>query len=791
MHRIMNSPFRLAVVFAWTMLVCLPAHSQVEKNSQAAQAMSWESPLLGKSISCAVRLPDSDAEKNTVVVYMKNLPAPRLGELDDETLIKGFLDQGIMVIEADYEGDPRAAAPELLPEIDRWYGYLFRTEEHPVDNNWIYIVPEGYAIDRKVQICEVRGMPVAMDVIYPSGQNDPVPLMLQITSTKDPGKWINQRVYYIYGLLTTGYAGAIMDYNGGQRVSPVGRVFPEKRAARLLRANAKKWNLSGKLGVTGHSKGSSRAAKAAFVNEAQWEDDPGPHGEQSARFQVVLASAGQHAKEFLIEDGYLDEVSQAKRESALRQQKEESVEEIRINSTCAYVTPDDPPAFLCVGELDKKFRVAQMKRLAAQCAKVGLEHRFIIQKGMDHMYIPDPEVIGEIFHFFDRHLKTEFADVEELPLQKGLPDPFLMPDGKRVQTLQDWRKQREYHKAMLAHYLYGHMPPRPKEIEIKQVGSESIYNGRGVEEQYTLAIRRKGKSVTCRFLIVRPSLKKRYPTIIKNDRVSFDASPERSDLSQSFDPGSEAVKRGYLLCRFHRTDLASDDREAGREAGVYPLYPEYDWGALAVWGWGHGVVLDALDQLGVADMSKVIATGHSRGGKAALCAGIYDDRIAITAPNSSGTGGTGSLRYFEEGQKPQTIRHHIGKNERWFHPRYFQFADKEDRLPFDAHFAKAVIAPRALVNCHARQDYWANPYGTELTHRAAEVVFEWLDAGDRIGLHWRDGKHAQNKEDWAALLDFADNHFFDKKTDRRFDNWNYPDAELPFDWKAPEMFPTK
>ena len=161
----------------------------------------------------------------------------------------------------------------------------------------------------------------------------------------------------------------------------------------------------------------------------------------------------------------------------------------------------------------------------------------------------------------------EFANVENLPFQKGLPDPFLMPDGKRVQTFQDWRKQREYHKAMLAHYLYGHMPPRPKKIEIKQVGSESIYNGKGVEERYTLTIRRKGKSVTCRFLIVRPSLKKRYPTIIKNDRVSFDASPERSDLSQSFYPGSEAVKRGYLLCRFHRTDLASDVQEEGRKAG--------------------------------------------------------------------------------------------------------------------------------------------------------------------------------------------------------------------------------
>jgi hypothetical protein len=370
--------------------------------------MSWESQLLGKSISCVVRLPDSDAEKDPVVVYLKNLPAPRLGQLDDETLIKGFLDQDMMVIEVNYQGNPLAKAPELLPEIDHWYGYLFRTVEYPLDNDWIYIVPEGHTIDRKVKICEMKDRLVGMDVIYPSGQTDPVPLMLQITSTKEHGKWINQRAYYIYGLLTTGYAGAIMDWNGtGPGATPGGDVFPERRAARLLRARARKWNLSGRIGVTGHSKGSSRAGKAAFINEGNWEADRGPYAEMSDRFQVALLSAGQHAPEFLIKDGF---------HKPIRQSKEELIKV----SSLTYVTPDDPPVFLSVGELDREFRAKQMKRVAARCDEVGVTYRLFVQKGMGHMYNPRPEVIRHVYSFLDWHLKPESRSDMNLPSQAEL-----------------------------------------------------------------------------------------------------------------------------------------------------------------------------------------------------------------------------------------------------------------------------------------------------------------------------------------------------------------------------------
>ena len=50
-----------------------------------------------------------------------------------------------------------------------------------------------------------------------------------------------------------------------------------------------------------------------------------------------------------------------------------------------------------------------------------------------------------------------FLKKEQLPRIPELPDPFLKPDGTRVQRVGEWPAQREYLKEMLAHYLYGHM----------------------------------------------------------------------------------------------------------------------------------------------------------------------------------------------------------------------------------------------------------------------------------------------------------------------------------------------
>jgi endo-1,4-beta-xylanase len=167
------------------------------------------------------------------------------------------------------------------------------------------------------------------------------------------------------------------------------------------------------------------------------------------------------------------------------------------------------------------------------------------------------------------------------------------------------------------------------------------------------------------------------------------------------------------------------------------------------------------------DPTRFIATGHSRGGKTALLAGATDERIALTAPNNSGCGGAGCLRYVAEGD--EHLSRLLEIMPRWFSPRFPAYVGREEELPFDQHSVKALVAPRALLSTEGLADQWASPRGTYLTYEAARHVYRFLGAEDNIGICYREGGHAHTLPDWETLLDFADYRLFGKTAARKFD----------------------
>lgn len=368
---------------------------------------------------------------------------------------------------------------------------------------------------------------------------------------------------------------------------------------------------------------------------------------------------------------------------------------------------------------------------------------------------------------------VKMPDVDELPDIKELPDPFVMNSGRRVKTRADWAKRREEIKAIIMYYQYGHMPPAPKNITAQELFSETVYGG-ATKKHILLSMGPDGKVKVNVGLII-PKGKGPFPVILKNHPRHFGVPI-----------AEEIVKRGYIVADYARTDLDPDARD--KVGAAQAAYPDYDWATLAVWAWGGMRVIDYLTTLDVVDKDKIAFTGHSRGGKTALLAGALDERIALVAPNGSGCGGAGCYRI--QGEKSETLDD-ITKPSRfayWFHPRFRDFVDKEARLPFDQHFLKVLVAPRALISVDALGDLWANPYGTQQSHRGAQPVFEFLGAGDKLGIYFRTGGHAQNEDDWRTLVDFADKVFFGKEpaSGKRFDQLPFPDAPKPFSWSAPE-----
>jgi hypothetical protein len=367
--------------------------------------------------------------------------------------------------------------------------------------------------------------------------------------------------------------------------------------------------------------------------------------------------------------------------------------------------------------------------------------------------------------------RAAFVAPDQLPAVSELPDPFLQADGTRIASAAQWPAQRAQLLATVLHYGYGE-PPGAGAVAITSDSASHDDALKATRRALTLAMGPKGAISVHVFLII-PDGHGPFPAIIEGDRC-WGALAEPVV--------AEAVGRGYLLAQFDRTEIAPD--KADRSRGLYLAYPDSAGGALVAWAWGYARVIDALATLPEVDMKRLAITGHSRGGKAVLLAGALDERVALCAPNGSGSMGAGCERRLlgecESLDRIQSVFPY------WFTPLLAQFKGHVERLPFDQHTLKALIAPRALLTTEGLGDLWANPRGTQITFQAAQQVYRYLGVPERIGIAYRPGKHEHNLSDWQALLDFADHQLRGTPATRSFDVLQYPDeSHDAFSWTAP------
>jgi hypothetical protein len=354
-----------------------------------------------------------------------------------------------------------------------------------------------------------------------------------------------------------------------------------------------------------------------------------------------------------------------------------------------------------------------------------------------------------------------------------LPDVFKL-GGPRAVSVEDWRRLRQAWQDVILDIQYGRLPPAPgftRGVELHSHPVERLGGAR--HTQYRLIT---GPDRRFEFLLdlLSPPGPGPFPAVISGDACWRYVAD---------DIALDVIGRGCHLAQFNRVEIVPDTPGDQRAAGLYLVHPEGDYGALAAWAWGYHRCVDFLATLPFVDAARIAVVGHSRGGKAALLAGATDERIALTAPNNSGCGGAGCYR--RQGPDSETLSDIVSRFPYWFSPRFKERAGREAELPFDQHCLKALVAPRALLSTEALGDLWANPSGTWQTHRAAREVYRFLGTPDRIGFWFRAGGHSHGREDWAALLDFADWQWAGKPPARRFDADPFPGLPPAHRWSAP------
>ena len=335
-----------------------------------------------------------------------------------------------------------------------------------------------------------------------------------------------------------------------------------------------------------------------------------------------------------------------------------------------------------------------------------------------------------------------------------LPDPFTFADGRRVRSPQDWPQRRAEIRRLFEHYITGKWPPPPKRVAAREVSRRR----EGRVEVASVRLELDGR---------------REPSIGLHLYIPEGRGPFPVFLGPAWTESWArlAVRRGYL-CAIYAGSDNRDDAAALKES-----YPEYDFALIARRAWAGARVLDYLETLPAADMSRVVLTGHSRDGKQALYLAAFDERIRAVIPSSSGTFGANPFRFTGERYFSESLERKTRWDPEWFHPRSRFFAGQEQRLPLDQNLLIALVAPRACLLSQALHDDNDPPWGAEQAYLSALKVYQWMGAGERLGIRWRDQLHGTHARDIEDYLDW-----FDIQTGRAKGPWR-TELLFGFDWE--------
>lgn len=297
-----------------------------------------------------------------------------------------------------------------------------------------------------------------------------------------------------------------------------------------------------------------------------------------------------------------------------------------------------------------------------------------------------------------------------------LPDPFTFMNGTRLTSRSEWTCRRAEIAALSQEFEFGQKPNTPASAT---TGSRSGNN-------VNVTVNDNGRTISFAASITYPSTGTApYPAVI---------GVGGSNLNNS-----ALTSMGVAVINFPNNEIAQQNGQSSRGVGkFYDIYGnQHSAGALIAWSWGVSRLIDALEKTPAAniDVARLGVTGCSRNGKGAMVAGAFDERIKLTLPQESGSGGSGAWRVSDwmrsQGQDTQTLSQIVGENV-WFRANFNQFSSSATRLPFDHHSITGLIAPRAVFIIE-NDILWLGPQSSWTGANAARRIWQALGVPDSMG----------------------------------------------------------
>jgi hypothetical protein len=138
------------------------------------------------------------------------------------------------------------------------------------------------------------------------------------------------------------------------------------------------------------------------------------------------------------------------------------------------------------------------------------------------------------------------------------------------------------------------------------------------------------------------------------------------------------LEHGFGLATAYCGDI-EPDFEGGIEYGIRHTAKPADtqWGALGAWAWGLSRIADYLETDNSVDGGKIILTGFSRLGKAAMWSGAQDTRFSMVISSESGVGGASLYR----ATTAETVEHLNSAFPYWFAENFHKYTGHPEQVP--------------------------------------------------------------------------------------------------------------